>query len=105
MEVILMLGIFWTAYGIAGLAGFQHIAQKYQGYSWTRKFKQSCGISWLLLGIPWIVMYVVSLNREPSPLTISVTVVLLGIPSAVYSFRMERKYKAKLSSEQQEKRD
>lgn len=57
MIVLLSLGIFWTLYGVAGFLGFQRISERYKRKSWTKEYIQSCGIRWLMIGIPWIVLY------------------------------------------------
>lgn len=64
MMVLLSLGIFWTLYGVAGLLGFQRINERYKRKSWTKKYIQSCGIGWLMIGIPWIVLYLLCFFYE-----------------------------------------
>lgn len=56
MPVFLILGIFFTLYGAAGLCGFQRIAERYKYKSWTKSYVRACGIGWLMLGIPWILL-------------------------------------------------
>ena len=54
MNIILITGLFATIYGIAGILGFQIISARHRGHGWTKKYIRSQGISWLLLGIPWL---------------------------------------------------
>lgn len=95
MDVFLFLGVFWTMYGIAGLFGYQRIPRRCKNQSWTKEYIRSSGVSWLMLGIPWMLLYGASLIWDISSHWGIVTglALALSVPSIVYSIRMERKYK------------
>ena len=93
MNVLLILGIFWTVYGIAGLFGWQRISDKYKGYDWTKKYIRCLGISWLMLGIPAIAfskLHTPSYNERFIPL------LLCMLPSIIFTAVVEKKFNAKV---------
>lgn len=92
MEVIGGLGLFWTLYGIAGLLGFQIINGAYRHHSWTASYIRRRGISWLMIGIPWLVLYFLAHGREISRLAICLLILLCGLPSIAYTIAIDRKY-------------
>lgn len=99
MKVIMWTGVCWTIYGIAGLMGIQHIPPKYKGKPWTKDYARSQGLSWLMIGIPWIALYCILNGKEIPKLNAEVLLVLCGLPSVVYSNFYSRKYSAKLKEE------
>lgn len=99
MKVIMWIGICWTIYGILGLIGIQHIPQKYKGKTWTKDYARSHGLSWLMIGIPWIVLYCILNGKDVPKLNVEVLLVLCGLPSVVYSIFYSRKYSTKLKEE------
>ncbi len=96
MEIFLFLGFFWTMYGIAGLFGYQRIPERCKNQSWTKQYIRSSGISWMMLGIPWVLLYGANLIWDFIPahwVAVTGLALVLSVPSIVYSLRMEAKYK------------
>ena len=94
MNVLFVLGIFWTVYGMAGLLGWQRINDKYKGYDWTKKYIRCLGISWLMLGIPVIAfskLHTPSCNESFLPLS------LCMLPSIIFTTVVEKKFSAKIN--------
>ncbi len=103
MNVLLFMSVFWILYGIAGLLGFQNIPAKYKGYSWTKDYTRSQGLTWLILGLPWFGFYLVrTFLLAEADITTGLSIVillLLSIPAVVVSIVYEKKYKAMLAAE------
>ena len=103
MGVILALSIFWIGYGIVGLIGFQNIPAKYKGHSWTKDYIRKQGVTWLVLGLPWLGFYLVrTFLLAEIAITAGMSVIillLLSIPALIVSIGMEKKYKAMLATE------
>ena len=103
MNLVLPLSILWTIYGIAGILGFQKVPPEYQGHSWTKKYSQEQGLSFLALGAPWLIfdraLALFSINMNPI-LRVSI-LVALAIPSILYTSAIDKKYKALLSDEEE----
>ena len=59
MNGLLFMSIFWIGYGILGLLGIQNIPSKYKGHSWTKGYIRKQGITWLLVGVPWLAFFLV----------------------------------------------
>ena len=102
MNVILTMSTFWTAYGIVGILGFQVIRREYRGHSWTRSYIRLRGVSWLLLGIPWLL-----LNRIAAYTSVDIgtdllcfILLVLAMPSIIIAFLVEKKYRNVLKNEQ-----
>jgi hypothetical protein len=93
MESILGCGIFWIIYGILGLFGIQNISKEYKNKSWTKQYKRSRGIDWMILGISWIVVYFIISTYEPGGFIMVAIIILFSIPSFVYSFYIEKNTK------------
>lgn len=105
MATLLSLGIFWTFYGILGLCGIQRIPSEYKNKAWTKQYIRSCGIGWLMIGVPWILLYA-ALSRHPvSPPVMALLIVLLALPASIFSFCIEKKYKAKCAEGKDLERD
>ena len=106
MNVIKGMSIFWILYGIAGLFGYLNIPSKFKGYSWTKEYIRRQGITWILLGFPYLVLsfvlpaYFPNLDRHNS--TVTIVIIALGMPSFIYSMMIDRKYKALIKKEQGE---
>ena len=92
METILYLGIFWTVYGVIGLFGFQIIPSKFKGYSWTRDYIRLQAKTWLMLGVPWIVISFIAPALNMGRGWTTVAIIAVAIPSLVYSGVNEKKY-------------
>ena len=93
MEVILGLGIFWTLYGIAGIFGFQIINEKYKNHDWTPSYIRYRGISWLMIGIPWLALYLLAYGKDINRLVMCLLILLCGVPSIAYTIINDRKYR------------
>lgn len=93
MNVFLYLGAIWTLYGIAGLCGYQRIPEWCRNQSWTKQYIRSSGISWMMLGIPLMLLYGAGTIWEFHWAVVIGLVLVCSLPSSVYSFLMERKYK------------
>jgi hypothetical protein len=98
MDTLLGCGIFWIIYGIFGLFGIQNIPEEYKNKSWTKQYKRSQGIGWLILGIFCIVVRFILSAYEPGGFITVAIIILFSIPSIVYSSYIDKKYKAELES-------
>lgn len=109
MYVQLTLSIFWIFYGILGLFGIQHIPNRYKGHSWTKEYIRKQGITWLLVGVPWLVFYFVRKFAIPHieirSGIVCLILIALSLPSLIATVIWERKYKALLSVETTERVD
>ena len=100
MKVLLFMSVFWTLYGIAGLFGYQNIPKKFKGYSWTKEYIRLQGITWLMLGVPLLMLYFVvhyfipeeKLNAE----LLVFSMLVLASPSVVFTYKWEKKYEKML---------
>ena len=96
MGVILVLGIFWTLQGVAGVLGVQVINEKFRNHDWTPSYVRYRGISWLMIGIPWLILYLLAYNKDINKLAMCFLILLCGVPSIVYTIINDRKYKQML---------
>lgn len=98
MQVLLVMSIFFIVYGIAGLLGFQHISQKFKGYSWTKDYIRCQGTTWLMLGLPLFAFYLILTffftDTNIRAGLIVLIVVVLAIPSIIFTMIWEKKYEA-----------
>lgn len=102
MTVVWIMSIFYCIYGILGLFGIQNIADKYIGKSCTDEYIRFRGVSWLILGVPWLILCIASRYIEiDRPYTLYL-LIGLAVPSLIYSFVGEHKYKAMLKKEKTE---
>ena len=100
MKVLLFMSVFWTLYGIAGLLGIQNIPKRFKGYSWTKEYIRYQGITWLMLGVPLLMLYLIvecfipesDLNAE----LLVISMLVLAIPSIVFTYKWEKKYEKML---------
>ena len=100
MNILLFMSVFWTLYGIAGLFGYQNIPKKFKGYSWTKEYIRLQGITWLMLGVPLLMLYLFvnhlipeeNLNAE----LLVLSMLVLAIPSIVFTYKWEKKYEKML---------
>ena len=100
MKVLLFMSVFWTLYGIAGLFGYQNIPKKFKGYSWTKEYIRLQGITWLMLGVPLLMLYFVvhyfipeeNLNAE----LLVISMLVLASPSVIFTYKWEKKYEKML---------
>lgn len=103
MKTLLWLSVFWIIYGIAGLFGFQNIPAKYKGHSWTKDYIRCQGATWLMLGLPLFAFYLLwtffFADAPVHPGSIVLIVLVLAIPSLMFTITWEKKYKALLAVE------
>lgn len=99
MKVILSLGIFWTLYGIAGILGFQVINRKYRNHDWTTNYIRYRGISWLMLGVPLLILCLLTYGRDIDRLVMCLLILLCGVPAIGYTIINDRKYARMLKEE------
>ena len=100
MGTILVIGIIWTLYGLAGLFGIQKIPSKFKDKSWTKHYIRYQGISWLLLGIPSIVLDVITEDKGFGMPVMLFLILACSLPGFVYTVILDRRYTAKLKLEQ-----
>ncbi len=93
--MILILGIFWTIYGITGLFGFCKIPQNFKNKPWTKQYTRYLGISWIMAGIPWIILYFVFEKWDIGIATQALLMIVCSAPSIIYNFLLDRNYKNK----------
>lgn len=91
MKVVLWLSLFYIGYGIAGLLGFQVIPDRCKGKEWTKHYVRCRGISWLLIGIPWLILYWVDMGQMWPFQIRAVLIVLCAVPSIIYSVMIEKR--------------
>jgi len=93
MTVLLCLSVFWIIYGMLGIFGIQNIPKKYKGSDFEKEYKRDRGISWLLLGIPMFVFWLVVHNMEIiNNVPFVIIMIAIALPSIIYDFMAERKY-------------
>ena len=100
MNIILFMGVFWSIYGILGLFGIQIIPLKYKGKDWTRSYIRCCGVSWMLLGFPWLVFVLVTHSMNIDYYVAVIVLIVVSIPSLIYTVAYDRKYKTLLRNAQ-----
>ncbi len=99
MDMIFVFGIFWTIYGLIGLFGFQFaIPKKFRGQSWTKKYIRLQGLSWIVLGVPWIILASFATAYEIELYTKIIALLILSTPALLYSLIAGRKYRALLDN-------
>ena len=100
MKVLLFMSAFWTLYGIAGLLGYQNIPKKFKGYSWTKDYILLQGITWLMLGVPLLILYIVVMcfipETEINAELLVISMLVLAIPSIICTCKWEKKYEKML---------
>ena len=103
MDVLLVMSIFWIGYGILGIFGIQNIPAKYKGHSWTKDYIRKQGITWLIVGVPWLAFYLVRILLIPdADLNTGIEVLILialSLPALISTIILEKKYKALLAAE------
>ena len=101
MFTVISMGIFYSVYGVLGLLGVQVIPSEYRCKPWTKSYIRCRGISWVIVGILWLVFYLIVRDMEINKLIWVVILIAISLPSIVYSIVFERKYKALLKNEQE----
>ncbi len=100
MEYIFYVSIFWIAFGIAGLFGFQVVVpNKFKGKLWARDYIRDRGLSLLMLGIPWLLFYLLSRNSNIATLTEIQILLACALPSIIFDIIKHKKYKRLLKED------
>ena len=103
MDVLLVMSIFWIGYGILGIFGIQNIPAKYKGHGWTKDYIRKQGITWLIVGVPWLAFYLVRILLIPdADLNTGIELLILialSLPALITTIIWEKKYKALLAAE------
>lgn len=101
MEILIWMGGVWLLYGLAGvLFGRQNIKKEYRGHSWTLAYQRELGLSWVMLGGPYLLLGMAHL-RWPIPFQLRLlAIVLLSMPALIYTVSIQRRYREKLGQEQ-----
>ena len=92
MEVLLAMSIFDTVYGILGLFGKMNIPEKFKGHEWTKDYIRGLAVAYILLGIPYLVLYFVFRQYDPGFVKMFIFIILSGLPSLFLIIFHERKY-------------
>ena len=92
MEVLLMMSIFDICYGILGLFGKMNIAEKFKGHEWTKDYIRGLAFSNILLGIPYLILYLAFRQYDPGFVKMFIFIILSGLPSLILIIFHETKY-------------
>lgn len=90
---VLIFSIFYIIYGIFGLFGIQNISEKFKNRPWTRQYIRICGVSDLLLGVPWAAAWLLLRNTSLSTSRQIVLYVALALPSLALTVAADVKYR------------
>ena len=101
MNIILFMGVFWSIYGFLGLFGIQIIPLKYKGYDWTKSYIRCCGVSWMLLGFPWLIFVLLTHSMNIDYFVVVIVLIVISIPSLIYTVAYDRTYKTMLRNDQE----
>jgi multisubunit Na+/H+ antiporter MnhG subunit len=101
-DVILFLGVIYILYGLLGLVGVQRIPQEFRHRSWTARYKRVRGVGWLILGVPWCVLYLLIRSAELPRFVVVLLLIACSLPGIVWSYRTERSYRARIEKEDTE---
>ena len=100
INIIDVMPVFWCLYGIAGLLGFQFIHDKYKDHWWTLDYIRCRGVSWLILGIPWLAVAIIRRYTGMSYWVAIGLLVVVSVPSLVYGAVKDKKFKALLENDE-----
>ena len=101
MDIILFMGIFWSIYGILGLFGIQYIPPTYRGKSWTPDYIRCRGVTWVLVGFPWLVFFLAAHSMNIERLIAVIILIAISTPSILYTVVYDRRYRAMLKNGQE----
>ena len=101
-NMILIMSTFWVIYGIAGILGFQIIRSEYKGHRWTKTYVRLLGVSWLMLGVPWLLFDRIAVHTAANIGTGLLCIILLALamPSIAFTCLIDKKYRNILKNEQ-----
>lgn len=94
---ILIFSVMWIVRGGAGLFGYSiwPVPKKYAGYSWTKDYVfHCCGVAWLILGIFWLALFLITLGKEVSIPAMALFLILASLPGVGYDFVQKRRFMA-----------
>ena len=91
-EVLLAMSIFDTVYGIFGLFGKMSIPEKFQNHEWTKNYMKEISAAYILLGIPYLILYFALQQYDPGYLKTFLLIILVALPSLALVIRTELKY-------------
>lgn len=92
MEVLFVMSIFDIAYGIFGLFGKMNIPDKFKGHEWTKDYIRGLAVSYILLGIPYLILYLAFRQYDPGLVKMFLFIILSALPSLIFVIFHERKY-------------
>lgn len=102
MDSLLGFGLIWTIYGWCGLVlEWQIIPEECKGKTWTKEYARFRGLSWLLMGIPWLILYGIFSVVEVSFPVRAFLMIGCAAPSLLYSVKKEKKFKKLLEEEKE----
>lgn len=91
---MLILSIVYIITGIFGLCGKQFIVpDKYDGFPWTKKYLQGNGLSWILLGVPWFILFLIPIKDRFDMITVMIILIFAALPSLAFSIYHTIKFK------------
>jgi len=94
VNVILIMSAFWVIYGIAGILGFQVIRSEYRGHDWTKTYVRLLGASWLMFD-----RIAVHTAANIGTGLLCIILLALAMPSIVFTFFIDKKYRNILKNE------
>ena len=92
MEVLFVMSIFDICYGIFGLFGKMNIPEKFKGYEWTKDYIRGLAVSYILLGIPYLILYLAFRQYDPGYLKMILFIILSSLPALIFIIFHEIKY-------------
>ena len=92
MEVLFAMSIFDICYGILGLFGKMNIPEKFKGHEWTKDYIRGLAFSNILLGIPYLILYLAFRQYDPGYLKMFLFIILSGLPALIFIIFHEIKY-------------
>lgn len=95
--LVVVISIVFIAMGIAALFGFAPVPKKFKGQPWTKEYIHKTGISDIMLGIPWLMVYFFTRGRCLSIGYAAFLIISSATPSLLYSLYIDKKYKAMLA--------
>ena len=99
MFVLFATSILYICFGISGLFGKMIIPKKFKGHEWTKDYVKRTGVSYLLLGFPWLILCFAFSQYDFGYDRSILFIVLLALPSLAYSIYNEEKYKKLLKKD------
>lgn len=98
MNIIFYLALAFVVYGICDLTGLNSVHTKHAAQPCAKKYARFRGISKLLLGIPWIIVYFLNIYFQWTTGQLILLLLVCSIPSIIYSVVIIQKFNAILSA-------